>query len=354
MRKYAKVGFMGSVGLLIALSAGPSIVRGQDPARPAGADAATGSSAGQSTELLIAHALQMAIEGSELQLTIRQAGGPVVAGTSDSGVSRTSGPGGSDPAMTGMGQGGLVQLQQQARRSFQASYELMKTGNQLLRSGTEARDERASASRLYAASNLYSSTLYSFARQTFGWQAGWEPTDRSHPDRGQAGDAAAGERPVTPGQGRERGVAHAGAGGIKLPTADLATVTLINHAVKESLDSFEINQSLLGTSAVDAGVQRLREHARTMATESRRSIEQILVSLRERGATGAPGVTSEGAGAVSRPVHPANEATGSGGQEGWSGTQVQVLAQQAREVIRVLDELGGQAGGATGATRGNR
>jgi hypothetical protein len=29
-------------------------------------------------------------------------------------------------------------------------------------------------------------------------------------------------------------------------------------------------------------------------------------------------------------------------QHGWSGTQTQALAQQAREVIRVLDELGGR------------
>ena len=60
---------------------------------PAGTEAVAGSSAGQSTELLITHALQMALEGSELQLTIRQAGGPVIASTSDAGVARTSGPG---------------------------------------------------------------------------------------------------------------------------------------------------------------------------------------------------------------------------------------------------------------------
>jgi len=36
-----------------------------------------------------------------------------------------------------------------------------------------------------------------------------------------------------------------------------------------------------------------------------------------------------------------NRARGEG-QRGWSGTQVEALAQQTREVMRILEELGGE------------
>jgi hypothetical protein len=310
---------MGSLGLLIATSAGLATARGQDSPRPAGAEVG----AGQSTELLITHALDMALEGSELQLTIRQAGGPVVVSKTDDGVARTNALDG--PAGTaGTKKSGLIQLQHQVRRSFQESYELMKAGNRLLRGGAEAREERASASRLYAAANLYANTLYSLGRQTFGWQAGWDPADRSTPDRA--------------GQDQEPGTTHEG--GPKLTTADLASITLINHSVKESLSAFEIKRSLHHRVAGDAAAKLLRDHAHAMAKESRQSVEQLLASLHERAAAGTP------------EPKPGKDAAAPAGQEGWSGTHVQALAQQAREVIRVLDELGSETGAAPGGSRG--
>ena len=323
MRQHLR--FAGAAGLLIATSAGLSAAWGQEPVRAAGTEAATGSSAGQGTQLMIAHALDMAIAGSELQLTIRQAGGLAavsketrvgIPGVVDVAVTRT-GAVGDDPGR-GTGQGGLVQLQQQARRSFRNSYELMKTSNRLLRAGTETRDDRATSSRFYAAANLYANTLYTIARETFGWQAGWEPNDRSPADQG-------GESTV-----------HPGATGARLSTADLATVTLINYSVKESLNAFELNQSLRNLGAGDAAAQSLREHARAMAADSRQSVEQILASLKERTEAGTP---AAGADANA----PGNRTAGEG-HASWSGTQVQGLAQQAREVVRMLEELGGEAG----------
>jgi hypothetical protein len=319
MRQHLR--FAGAAGLLIATSAGLSAARGQEPVRAAGTEAATASSAGQGTQLMIAHALDMAIAGSELQLTIRQAGGQAAAGKEthveipgvvDVAVTRTRAPG-DDPGK-GTGHGGLVQLQQQARRSFRNSYELMKASNRLLRAGAETRDDRATSSRFYAAANLYANTLYAIARETFGWQAGWEPNDRSPADQG-------GESSV-----------HPGASGARLSTADLATVTLINYSVKESLNAFELSQALRNASAGDGATRALREHARAMAADSRQSVEQILASLKEK---------AEAAGSDANA--PGNRAAAEG-HASWSGTQVQGLAQQAREVVRMLEELGGEAG----------
>jgi hypothetical protein len=315
MKGRSRVWLMGSAGLLIAISADLSTARGQQPVRPAGA-VVVGTAAGHSTELMIAHALDMALDGSELQLIISQAGGPVTGARTDAGVTRTgvAGAGATEP-----GRGGVIQLQHRARRSFQDSYEMMKASNRLLRAAGEERAERAAASRLYAASNLYVNTLYTLGRQTFGWQAGWEPTDRS--EEGGAGQAAT-------------------AGAAKLSTGDVAMITLINHAVKESLGAFELSRSLHNQATGDPACEQLLAHARLMVAESRQSIERILASLRESG--GASGAA------------PSGGAAGAGAQEGWSGTQVHALAQQAREVIRVFDELCGQPGGAPGAARGNQ
>ncbi|HZW35024.1 MAG TPA: hypothetical protein VFF52_30145 [Isosphaeraceae bacterium] len=62
-----------------------------------------------------------------------------------------------------------------------------------------------------------------------------------------------------------------------------------------------------------------------MAAESRQSVEQVIASLREK-----------------QVAAPSPSGSGSKAQQGWSGTQTQALAQQDREVIRVLDELGGR------------
>ena len=125
-------------------------------------------------------------------------------------------------------------------------------------------------------------------------------------------------------------------GRARLNTADLATVTLINYAVKESLNAFELSQALRGAGAGDDATQSLREHARTMAADSRQSVEQILASLKERAEAGTPAAGSDANAPGNR--------TAVEGHASWSGTQVQGLAQQAREVVRMIEELNGEAG----------
>jgi hypothetical protein len=330
MRRHPKIWWMGAVGVGLATLAGLSAARSQETKTRARAEGggqegkATRADA-RTTQLLIAHALDMAIEGSQLQLTIREAGAP---GGQPGAVPRPGAAG--QPAAAGagaMGQGNLVQLQQQARRTFQDSYELMKSGNRMLRDGGEG---QAPASRLYAASNLYANSLYAFARETFGWEVGWQPTGGGNDERAR------------PGQDQVR----PGGAGTRISTADLATVTLINHGVKESLAAFELHHALRDKGDDDAAAQQLRQHARSMATKSRQTIDQVVASLRERG-----GNAEGAAGAAGRPAGVGAPPAAAGGQAGWSGSNMQALAQQAREVVRVLDELGGE-GGASGARTG--
>lgn len=188
-----KVWLVGVIGLSIATAVGLSAARGQ------GRDVAgQGSgSTGHSTQLLIAHGLDMAIEGSALQLTVHQACGACAAGTSDdansganvSGVKAAgvkAGSGGTVRSESENGKNCQIQIQQHARKSFESSQELMTTCNGLVRGRAEGRGEQASASRLYAAANQYASSLFSIARETGGSEAGWKPADRSRADQGQA------------------------------------------------------------------------------------------------------------------------------------------------------------------------
>jgi hypothetical protein len=343
----SKFRLAGAIGLLVATSAGLSAARGQGQ-NSAGQQA---GSTGQSTQLLITHALDMALQGSDLQLTIRQAGCADAAGTtghatSENGEKRA---GGQDAASSGTakpasedGQACLIQVEQHVRKSFENSQELMTTSNRLLRAGSEAHGDRAKSSRLYAAANLYANSLYSIAGETFGWEAGWKPADRANGDKGQADKGEA-------RQDKEHSAAkRAGSDEHRFTTADLTNVSLINHAVKESLSAFELSQSLRDMGANDAAAQHLRNHAKAMADEGRKSVNEIFASLHEK-RTGTPGAANDR-------KTPGNR-TGTASAEshaGWSGTQIRALAQQAREVVRVLDQLDGQAVAAPEGIRRSR
>src|SRR5580658_1964078 len=128
-----KIRLVGALGLLAATAVGLSTARGQ------GQDSASksGSSTGQSNQLLITHALGMAIEGSELQLTIHQACSAGTAGTGDHAISGSGGagvnasaaknvaPGAAARSVSEDGRGCQIQLEHQVRKSFENSHELM-------------------------------------------------------------------------------------------------------------------------------------------------------------------------------------------------------------------------------------
>jgi hypothetical protein len=348
MRQY-KVWLLGAIGLSIATAAGLSAARGQ------GRDSADqrAGSTGQCTQLLITHALDMAIEGSSLQLTSQQAHQKGAAGTSDhaiSGTRRTSvnGADARDAARSGTasttsdnGQSCQIQLEQHVRKSFESSHELMTASNLLLRKGAEARGDEAKASRLYDAANSYATSLFSIARETYGWEAGSKPADRSNADQGRSNKSES-------NQDRDRSSAHAGSGESRFTTADLTAVALINHAVKESLNAFELNHSVRDIGSTDAAAEQLRSHAKAMAAEGRQSVKEILAGLDEKGKSPS--------GAANDAKTPGNRAGAARAenQAGRAGSQIEALAQQAREVIRELDELGGHAVAAPERVRRSR
>jgi hypothetical protein len=295
----------------------------------------------------------MAIEGSALQLTSHQAQHKGVAGNNDRAISGKARAGvngalardaaSSETAQTGSenGQSCQIQLEQQVRKSFESSHELMATSNRLVRGGAEGRAEQSSSSRLYAAANLYANSLFSIAKETSGWESDSKPADRSNANQGQT------DRAET-NQVRDRASAHAGPGKSGLTAADVIAVTLINHAVKASLNAFELNHAVRDIGSTDAAAEQLRNHAKAMAADGRQAVKEILAGLQEKGKSPADAASDDKA--------PGNRAgtPRSENQAGWAGTQVQALAQQAREVMRVLDELNGDSVATPVRTRRSR
>jgi hypothetical protein len=126
------------------------------------------------------------------------------------------------------------------------------------------------------------------------------------------------------------GAAPAGRGGGVLGGSDVSTVALINHAVKEALDSVQLRRMVhrMGSSESPAA-RALLAHAQEMDRESQQALRGLL-----------------GSGAVGR----ANGGVGGADLDGGAGS-IQVLAQQAQELVQVIREIGGDAAGAPGADR---
>ena len=211
-----------------------------------------------------------------------------------------------------------TQLQQHAQRAFQAS-------DQLLRRSAEG---GGSNEKFYQAATRYASTLKSLGGQSSGrGDAAGAGAGTSGGSRSGLGASATGASGTsTPGTGTS-GSSLGGssgamsAGGGMIGGTDLTSVALINHGVKEALDSMQIKQMvrMMGSSDSPAA-QQLLSHAREMDTDSREAIQAF------GGSGGASGASGTG------------HASG-GGQSG----MVQTLAQQANDVIQAIQELGGES-----------
>jgi len=221
-----------------------------------------------------------------------------------------------------------TQLQQHAQRAFQAS-------DQLLRRSAEG---GGSNEKFYQAATRYASTLKSLSGQSSGRGdaagAGAGTSGGSRSGLGASATGASGTSTSgtvasgtsTPGTGTS-GSSLGGssgamsAGGGMIGGTDLTSVALINHGVKEALDSMQIKQMvrMMGSSDSPAA-QQLLSHAREMDTDSREALQAF------GGSGGASGASGTG------------HASG-GGQSG----MVQTLAQQANDVIQAIQELGGES-----------
>ncbi|MFO0890537.1 MAG: hypothetical protein U0790_15515 [Isosphaeraceae bacterium] len=208
------------------------------------------------------------------------------------------------------------QLQHHARRGFEDSDRLFQEA------ARRAGDGNSPMGRYLQAAQNYARTL-----QTFSGYRGSR--------RGDAGGDEAGDRGAFGAGASMAGMSSA---------ADLQSVYLVNHAVKEVLDSCKIKMMcrMMGNAA--EGTDILRQHAQQMHDEGMRAI-QSLASTADTGGTG----TGRGA---------AGSARGAGGGAG-SGDNLLDAATAGtrdRDVNRASGTRrgsdAGSSAGAAGTTRG--
>jgi len=138
-------------------------------------------------------------------------------------------------------------LQQHARSAFHASEMLLR----------QAENAGGGTERFYRAANRYATTL-----------------------RALGGSLSGAGTPAT-----------TGAGGDFMNGFDLTTVSLINHGVKEALDSLQLKQMVRMMGGETEAGRALMDHARQMDAESRQAIDALATvdgSIRPD-ATGAGG-----------------------------------------------------------------
>ena len=281
------------------------------------------------------------------------------------------------------------QLQQHAQRAFQASETLLRQASQ----GNE------SSNRFYTAANRYATTLRAIGGTMSGRSGAG--SGGSGGSGGGAGTGAGATGAGTSGSGTEGtsgsggSSATAGSGGGSMMGTDQASVALINHAVKEALDSMQLKQMIRTSGSQDSTAARvLLAHAREMDSESRQALQMFGVSGpgcrwfgaggvqwfgcrrtrcrwfgaggrcwapaagRRRSGAGGQGAGGSGAGGRAPVVGAAarcRAGAASGASVGQGGT-IQMLAQQAHEVVQAIQEISGgdaQGSGREGAGSGS-
>lgn len=324
-----------ALGLALTLGGSPLALAQDAGARQKGGRDRDEASGGQETATLINHALGMAIDGSQLQLMARET------------VSRAASETGKRPGEQGAE--AVQRLQEEARQA-------MQDGARLLQEAREAADRGdAPSRRLLSAADRYVTTLNALVGQPLAptGREGAEGDrergpadrvrDRDQGDRGRGdpeinrdrdqgkGDRAAARKDRDRDQGdrpragtekaRDRGQDDPGLGDRRrgdpgtLNAADIATLTVVNHAVKEAIEASHLREIGQGAAA-----DRLREHARTMTEHGEQMVQRIA------------GQANPGAD------------VGQTGGESQAPTSVHLLAQQAREVVAAIREMGDDPG----------
>jgi hypothetical protein len=375
---------VGLAALLAAAVLPGTLVAQESNARPQGAEAAA-SDGQQHTQRAIARALHIAIDGGDLQLAAQAArGGRLQDMQRRNAENRRDNDANADNRRDNAAanadnrrdnaaanadnrrdnadnqrdntadnqqrqqanQQVVQQLQRQARQEFETSNRLLSAADEDLRGqdgGAASRPEDRSAwsRRLHTAANQYVQTLQALS----GVQAG--RSDASNSVGGQANQqndrANAGGRP---GQDQN---AEAG----RLNRTDAARVVLVNHAVRQALQAFEINQWTQAVGSQRAAVQgasaqRIQEHARQLASESRQILQSIQAGANRP--DGGADDRRDNAGAGQR-----NDAAGNQEAAGQYGqASVQMLAQQAQQVVDTLQRISGAGEAQRGQGADNR
>jgi hypothetical protein len=372
---------MMTLGLTALLGAAglPGILVAQESnARPQqGAEAAADGS--QHTQRVIARALHIAIDGGDLQLAAQAArGGRYQDGQRrnaenqrdnaanaenrrDNNAANAENRRDNDAANADnrrdndaenqqrqqANQQVVQQLQRQASQEFQASNRLLAAAEEDFRGqdgGAASREDGSAwARRLHTAAHQYVQTLQTLS----GVQEG-----RSDATNNSVGGQAD-QQNDRAGSGARSGQGENNAEAGRLNRTDAARVVLVNHAVRQALQASEINQWTQAAGSQRAAVQgasaqRLQEHARRLASESRQILQSVQASA-NRGDRGADD-RRDNADAGQRNQAAGNqEAAGQHGQ-----VSVQALAQQAQQVVDTLQRISGAGEGQRGQGADNR
>lgn len=190
---------------------------------------ARNANADHGVKMMVHHALDMAIGGSGLQLTARElaANDAARADKKGSEVSER-----------------VRDLQRDARHNFEGANKMLADAYNMVRD----REERAVPRRYYDAAARYTKTLYGLIGEPMAKSEDFGGgTDK---DKNKGNDKA-------------------------LTAADIAEIALINHAVCEALDACMLRHAT-AHEADSTATERLREHAKQMASHSQRCVEKAV------------------------------------------------------------------------------
>ncbi|HMB04146.1 MAG TPA: hypothetical protein VKP69_10465 [Isosphaeraceae bacterium] len=296
--------------------------------QPGAAAATLAADNQQQTQQVIAHALGMAIGGSELQFAAHSARGGRRQNRSDgnNNQDRRDRANENDNADNQAHRQAVQQLQQQASHQFEGSNQLFQETDNDLRTNEanavdRAEDRSEWSRRLYTVANQYANTLRNLSGAnnrpsgSVGRQNDQEQANNNNPNQS----------------------------GSNLSRTEIAQVTLINHAVSEALGAFELAQrnNANRSAAQSASGQRLQAHARQMSSESQQILQNLIAMANWRDNNADP-----------RNDNPNNNDdqnnndrnNAQGGQP--RQASVQSLAQQAQQVIDTLQRISARTQGA--------
>jgi len=230
----------GLAGLFALALAGPTWAQQQTtnprdntpPARTFPAlPGAKNAHADHGAKMMVHHALGMAIGGSGLQLTARElaANDAARADKKGSEVSER-----------------VRDLQRDARYNFEGANKMLADAYNMVRD----REERAVPRRYYDAAARYTKTLYGLIGEPLAKSEDFGGGTDKDKDKDKGNDKA-------------------------LTAADIAAITLINHAVCEALDACMLRHAT-AHEADGTATERLREHAKQMASHSQRCVEKAV------------------------------------------------------------------------------
>ena len=313
------------------------------PGQPGAAAATLAADNQQQTQQAIAHALGMAICGSELQFAAQSARGGRQQNqnaddnnrnrrdndNADNNRNRRDNDNADNQDRRQAHRQAVQQLQQQAWHQFQDSDQLLQAADNDLRAneanaGNRAGDRSEWSRRLYTVANQYANNLRNLSganNRPPDSVEGQNDQDRANNDNRDR------NRNQDQGQGRNQSSSS------NLNRTEIAQVTLINLAVSEALKGYELTQSSNANrlAAQSASGQRLQAHARQMSSESQQLLQKVIASANFRDNN-----------PDDRENNDRNNARG--GQQGQASAQS--LARQAQQVIDTLQRISGSTQGA--------